>query len=139
VGTYPNRQEIVARCSAISLSTPARAAEAKRQKLMPFEVLNGAFVFLRRSFCVERPEISSFARLRIFPAGIQPIFAGFQFLIMVHPIFADEVDSARWIVGPPLRLPRCAQPQSLPYEDLAERFESQSRTSAARIARFVAR
>jgi hypothetical protein len=45
--------------------------------LMPFEILNRAFVFLRRSFAVERAEISSFARLRIFLLRIQPVFPGF--------------------------------------------------------------
>ena len=47
--------------------------------LTPLEILNGAFVFLRRGLCIERAEISSFARLRIFLAGIQPVLAGFQF------------------------------------------------------------
>jgi hypothetical protein len=47
--------------------------------LAPLEVLNGAFVFLRRGLCIERAEISSFARLRIFLAGIQPVLTGFQF------------------------------------------------------------
>jgi hypothetical protein len=46
---------------------------------MPLEILNRAFVFLRRSLAVERAEISPFARSRIFPTGIQPILAGFQF------------------------------------------------------------
>jgi hypothetical protein len=46
---------------------------------MPFEILNRALVFLRRSLAVERAEIFSFARCRIFLAGIQPIFAGLQF------------------------------------------------------------
>ena len=46
---------------------------------MPLEILNRAFVFLRRSLAVERAEIFSFARSRIFLAGIQPILAGFQF------------------------------------------------------------
>ena len=45
--------------------------------LMPFEILNRALVFLRRSLCIERAEISSFARLRIFLSGIQPELAGF--------------------------------------------------------------
>jgi hypothetical protein len=35
---------------------------------MPLEILNGAFVFLRSSFAVERAEILSFARSRIFLA-----------------------------------------------------------------------
>ena len=47
--------------------------------LMPLEILNRAFVFLRRSLAVERAEIFSFARSRIFLAGIQPILARFQF------------------------------------------------------------
>jgi hypothetical protein len=46
---------------------------------MPFEILNRAFVFLRRSLAVERAEIFSFACSRIFLAGIQPILAEFQF------------------------------------------------------------
>ena len=46
---------------------------------MPLEVLNGAFVLLRPSLCIERAEISSLARLRIFLARIQPILPGFQF------------------------------------------------------------
>ena len=46
---------------------------------MPLEILNRAFVFLRRSFAVERAEIFSFARSLIFLAGIQPILARFQF------------------------------------------------------------
>jgi hypothetical protein len=46
---------------------------------MPLEILNRALVFLRRSLAVERAEIFPFACSRIFPAGIQPILAGFQF------------------------------------------------------------
>jgi hypothetical protein len=46
---------------------------------MPFEILNRAFVFLRRSLAVEGAEIFAFARSRIFLARIQPILAGFQF------------------------------------------------------------
>jgi hypothetical protein len=42
-------------------------------------MLNGTFVFRRPSLCIERAEISSFARLRVFLAGIQPVLAGFQF------------------------------------------------------------
>ncbi len=36
-------------------------------------------MFLRPGLCIERAEISSFGRLRIFLAGIQPVLAGFQF------------------------------------------------------------
>jgi hypothetical protein len=46
---------------------------------MALEILNRAFVFLRRSLAIERAKICSFARSRIFLAGIEPIFAGFQF------------------------------------------------------------
>jgi hypothetical protein len=46
---------------------------------MPLEILNRVFMFLRRSLAVERAEIFPFARFRIFPTGIQPILAGFQF------------------------------------------------------------
>jgi len=46
---------------------------------MMLEILNRAFVFLRCTLAVERAEIFSFARSRIFLAGIQPILAGFQF------------------------------------------------------------
>ena len=45
---------------------------------MPLEILNGAFVFLRRSPCLERAEISSFARLGIFLPRIQSILVRFQ-------------------------------------------------------------
>ena len=47
--------------------------------LVPFEILNRAFVFFRRRLAVEGAEIFSFARSRIFLAGIKPILAGFQF------------------------------------------------------------
>ena len=50
-----------------------------RESLMVLEILNRAFVFLRCTLAVERAEIFSFARSRIFLAGIQPILAGFQF------------------------------------------------------------
>ena len=46
---------------------------------MPFEILNRAFVFLRCCLALERAEIFSFARSRIFLPRIQPILAGFQF------------------------------------------------------------
>ncbi len=65
------------------------------QNLTPLEILNGAFVFLCRSLCLEGAEISSLTRLWIFLARIQPIFAGFQLPDHFHRVFADEVDSAR--------------------------------------------
>jgi hypothetical protein len=45
---------------------------------MPFEILNGAFPFLRCSFCLERAEIPSFSGARIFLARIQSILSGSQ-------------------------------------------------------------
>ena len=59
-------------------ATPVRSTKAS-ESLVVLEILNRAFVFLRRSLAVERAEIFSFARSRIFLAGIQPILAGFQF------------------------------------------------------------
>jgi hypothetical protein len=44
-------------------------------RLLPLEVLHSLFVFLRRSFGLERAEISSFPSLPIFLPGIQPILA----------------------------------------------------------------
>ena len=46
---------------------------------MPFKVLHGFFVFLRRSFRVERAQISSLASLWILLPRIQSITAGFKF------------------------------------------------------------
>jgi hypothetical protein len=62
---------------------------------MPFELLNCAFVFLRRSLAVERAEIFSFARSRIFLAGIQPIFAGFQFPNHNEPMMTEAMAVVR--------------------------------------------
>ena len=45
---------------------------------MAFKVLHSLLVFLRCSLCLEGAEISSFTRLPIFLAGIQPVLAGFQ-------------------------------------------------------------
>lgn len=51
----------------------------EHKHLIPLEILNGAFVFLRRSLCLEGAEISSFACLGIFLARIKSILAAFQF------------------------------------------------------------
>ena len=45
---------------------------------MAFKVLHCLLVFFRRSFCLERAEISSLTRFWIFLARIQPILARFQ-------------------------------------------------------------
>jgi hypothetical protein len=50
-----------------------------REILMPLEILDRAFVFLRCCLAVERAEIFSFPRSRIFLPRIKPIFTGFQF------------------------------------------------------------
>lgn len=47
--------------------------------LAPLEVLNSAFVFLRRGLRVECAKISPFAPLRIFLARVQAVLSGFQF------------------------------------------------------------
>jgi hypothetical protein len=66
-----------------------RFSQRSSLSLMPLEILNRAFVFLRPSLAVERAEIFPFARSRIFPAGIQPILAGFQF-----PNHNDSLDAS---------------------------------------------
>ena len=109
--------------------------------LIPLEILNGAFVFLRRSLCPESAEISSFARLRIFLARIKSILPAFQF--PDH----DSIDYSRikWtprveLERQPLRLRNHGrQAKRLPYKGFAERLEIQSTTNAVRIARLVAR
>jgi hypothetical protein len=68
---------------------------------MPFEILNRAFVFLRRCLALESAEIFSFARSRIFLAGIQPILAGFQ--------FSNHIDFLPALVAAPQILRRNAQ------------------------------
>ena len=98
-------------------------------------------MFLRPSLCIERAEISSFARLRIFLAGIQPVLAGFQF--SDHD--SIEYSQIKWTPRVELQGDRLGSPilekpaERLAYKGLGERFETQSTTSAARIARLVAR
>jgi hypothetical protein len=45
------------------------------QILLPFEILNRFFVFLRPSLRIERAEISAFCRLWILLPRIQPVLA----------------------------------------------------------------
>lgn len=120
---------------------------------MAFKVLHSLLVLLRRSFCLKRAEISSFTRLRIFLAGIQPILAGFQLpdhaplniragsrlraLNCGQPPNAFAVAELSGRRPPSPRL-RCAR-EPLPYICLAKRFENQSASSAVRIPRLVAR
>ena len=122
--------------------------------LTPFEILNRAFVLLRCSLAVECAEIFSFARSRIFLAGIQPVTAGFQF-----PNHTDSLGDARTSCAcratkysQRARNPRplnCRATPSVavsrraaerpPYKDFLNRFENPSTSSPARIARLVAR
>ena len=72
------------KCLALEISITTQPATGRWRQhsqtgLMPFEILNRAFVFLCRCLAIERAEIFSFARSRIFLVGIQPILAGFQF------------------------------------------------------------
>ena len=71
---------------------------------MPLEVLNGSFVFLCLCFRRERAEILRLPVFGFFLREYNRYIPDFSFLIMLHPLFADEVGSARWIVGQPLRL-----------------------------------
>ncbi len=107
---------------------------------MAFKVLHCFLVFLRRSFCPKGAEISSLTRLRIFLAGIQPVFAGFQ-LPDHAPLNIRKSRGLRApIVGQPLRLPnQHRQAERLLYKGLNERFETQRTSSAARIPRLVSR
>jgi hypothetical protein len=99
-----------------------------------------AFVFLRRRFYLKCAEISSSARLGIFLPRIQSIL--FRFKLPDH----DSVEYSQTKRAPRVglygnRLSRRfkTRRRSGPYKDLGERFETQSTTSAARIARLVAR
>jgi hypothetical protein len=67
------------RCENIGATEPAigRWLQHFLTALAPLEVLNDAFVFLRRSLGVECAKISSFARLGIFLARIQPVLSRF--------------------------------------------------------------
>jgi len=70
---------------------------------MPLEILNRAFVFLRRGLAVKRAEVFPLARSRIFLAGIEPILARFQFpnhddslgVLLSTKIFATRSQVAR--------------------------------------------
>ena len=106
---------------------------------MTLEILDRAFVFLRRCPAVKRAEIFPLPRSRISLAGIQPILAGFQFS-------NHEYCSARctWanimLVAPRLQLPNQDWQAERPlYKGFLKRFEMPSARSEARIARLVAR
>jgi len=51
----------------------------RARKLIPLEILNGAFVFLRCRLCLKCAEVSALPGFWIFLAGIQAVLAGFQF------------------------------------------------------------
>src|SRR5437588_719712 len=46
---------------------------------VPFEKLHRTFVFLRRLARLERAEVAALAGLRIGLAGVEAVFAGFEF------------------------------------------------------------
>jgi hypothetical protein len=94
------------RCAQNDTKQITSTGTLNQTALMPFEILNRAFVFLRRCLALERAEIFSFARSRIFLAGIQPILAGFQ--------FPDHVD---------LSVARCTPTLTLPSPLYPERFQ----------------
>ncbi len=96
---------------------------------MPFEILDGFFVFLRPGLAVERAEISAFSSLRVFLSRIQPVLARFD-LPNHDSINYSQINGFRGLIG---------QMKRLPYKGLTERFEKPSASNAARIARLVAR
>ncbi len=72
---------------------------------MALEILNRAFLFLRRSLCIECTKVSAFSRLRIFLPRIQPILAGFQFPDHAPLNIRRRTTLRALIWGQPLRLP----------------------------------
>src|SRR3569832_802834 len=65
-----------------SRDPPDRAiCSASRQchRSMSFEILHFALVLFRRRARLEGAEIATFAGLRIHLAGVEPVFAGFEF------------------------------------------------------------
>lgn len=110
---------------------------------MAFKVLHWLLVFLRRGFCLEGAKISSFTRIRIFLAGIQPILAGFQLPDHAPSNIRTQQAARVELWATPECFRGCQtnrrQAERLPYVCLAKRFENQSASSAARIPRLVAR
>src|SRR4029450_6368088 len=107
---------------------------------MAFKVLPCLLVFFRGSFRLKRAKISSLSRLRIFLAGMQPVFAGFQLADHCSIGYSQMKSSPRveWWgnrFGCQIRTRR----ERMPYKGFGERFETQRTSSAARIPRFVAR
>ena len=123
---------------------------------MTLEILNRAFVFLRRCPAVKRAEIFPPACSRIFLAGIQPILAGFQFsiheccsarctqaiIMLVAPsnIRSSVESRARKKHGATAAAAESRLAGRAPlYKGFLKRFEMPSARSEARIARLVAR
>jgi hypothetical protein len=107
---------------------------------MAFKVLHCLLVFFRGSFRLKRAKISSLSRLRIFLAGMQPVFAGFQLADHCSIGYSQMKSTPRvelWgnRFGCQIRTRR----ERMPYKGFGERFETQRTSSAARIPRFVAR
>jgi len=67
--------------------------------------MNGAFAFLRSSCSHKRAEILRLPVFGFFLREYRRYLPDFSFLIMLHRVFADEENSARWVVEQPRRLP----------------------------------
>ena len=73
------RAEAAQCCQLVVGSAHPRSCRFRSVQSMAFKVLHRLLVLLRRKLRLKRAEISSFPRVRIFLAGIQPILAGFKF------------------------------------------------------------
>jgi hypothetical protein len=72
---------------------------------VPFEILHGALVLLRRGARIEGAEIAAPAGLRILLARIEPVFAGRQ--------FADHGDAPNVVFMFKAKLAACVGSDSL--------------------------
>ena len=67
-----------------------KAGAARKERLVPLEVLDLALVLLRRGEGGKRAEVAALARLRVHLARVEAVTAGFE--------FADHAD---WAIGAP--------------------------------------
>jgi hypothetical protein len=65
--------------------------------LMAFEVLNLSLVFLGSFPRSKRPEILTLVCLRIYFAGVESMFAGFQFSDHIEVLLLDSRRKRMWI------------------------------------------
>ena len=152
------RSSWILRCAPNDYKESAEAAKQTevRESLVVLKILNRAFMLFRCCLAVERAEIFSFTRSRIFLARIQPVLPGFQFsnhrdsfgALQLRTPCACRVTRYSWRARDPRALncrataPVAGSRQAAErpsYKDFFNRFEKQSAISAARIVRLVAR